>query len=158
MDGAYHIALSRDEAKRLFAARKPDQLKQTIDEFLGMTELREAGSILPLETNWQPIQRAFGGGALEPGGGEFPLNSLFLGGRALPCDEYTVRVIRPDAVPIIAQQLNELSESDWKRLSQSHEFSDQECQTGWMMLQRLQSFFAIAAQRRDAIVFAGTSA
>jgi hypothetical protein len=79
----FHIALSREHAKRLFAIKDDESLRQFLEELKSMPEMKKSGRILALGTAWDAIHRCLTDGELDPAGGEFPLNHAVLGGKQL---------------------------------------------------------------------------
>ncbi len=159
----YHIALSRDYAKRVFAAKDDPSLPPLLEELLSDKSLRENAQILELKRTWDPIHRCLTEGTLDPEGGEFPLNHVILGGKKLHhASDYAAVVIRPDMVTFIAEALRELREPDFRKryfALAEHSFdqplNDKEYAYVWHMVQEIRTFFEFCDEERFAILFTG---
>ena len=78
MQNGYLIALSRENAKLVFAAREDSTLAETIDGLLQDETIRQSGYLLDCGKGWQQIQDA-----LETMGGDAPMEQVLLGGRPM---------------------------------------------------------------------------
>ena len=158
---AYHFALSRDDAKRLFRCKGDEALRQFVTQLAASDQRQRNGKILENDPCWKTLHRCLSDGTLEPSGGEFPLSHVFLGGRQLADGEdLIVALVRPDAVPIVAQALAEWSRDDlverYRTLVADHHAEQSNVQNGeqsWSSLATVRDFFQRAAENTEAILF-----
>lgn len=159
----HHIALSRDHAKRVFANKDDASLPPLIAELLGDKSLRANSQILDVKRTWDAIHRCFTEGALDPEGGEFPLNHVILGGKKLHNgDDYVAVVVRPDMVTFIAEGLRDVKEPDFRKaffaLSEKgydQPINEKEYSYIWHMVQEIRAFFEYCDEERFAVLFTG---
>lgn len=157
----FHIALSREHAKRLFAIKDDPSLLKFLEELKDDSTLKETDRILELGTTWDPIHRCLTEGELDPAGGDFPLNHAVLGGKQLhKGPDSTAVLIRPDMTRFIADALEELQEDDIRQKffaldpqSYPHPIDEQHFTEIWIALQTLKDFFLAAAENMEAVVF-----
>ena len=97
----YHIALSREHAKRVFALNDDVNLPPLIEEFKNDKTLQANSQVHDCKRTWDPIHRCLTDGTLDPEGGDFPLNQVILGGKKLHIgDDYIDVVVRPEQLAI----------------------------------------------------------
>jgi hypothetical protein len=157
----YHIALGREHAKRAFAIRDDDSLRQFLDELRSSPEMNESGRVLETGALWDPIHRCLTEGELDPAGGEFPLNHVVLGGKQLHSgSDYVAALVRPDMTRFIADALAELDEDDLRKKffalaasSYPQPLDEKRFMELWLALQNLTIFFAAAAENLEAVIF-----
>ena len=157
----FHIALSREHAKRLFAIKDDPSLLQFLEELKSMPDLKKSGRILDLGTAWDPIHRCLTEGELDPAGGDFPLNHAVLGGKQLHKGaDSTAVLVRPDMTRFIADALEELTEDDIRQKffaldSKSYQqpIDEKHFMHMWIALQTLKDFYLAATENLEAVVF-----
>jgi hypothetical protein len=157
----FHIALSREHAKRLFAIKDDPSLLKFLEELKDDAELKESGRILELGTAWDSIHRCLTEGELDPAGGDFPLNHAVLGGKQLHkgADRAAV-LVRPDMTRFIADALEELQEDDIRQKffalnpqSYQQPIDEQHFTEIWIALLTLKDFYLAVAENVEAVVF-----
>jgi len=156
----FHIALTREHAKRLFAIQDDESLKEFVMELKSSAEMKQKGRILETGGTWDAIHRCLTEGELDPTGGDFPLNHAVLGGKHLHRGEdYTAVLIRPDMIPFVAEALGDVKQKDFREkfdaLGSSYQGGRSEKDFGevWRQLQRLRVFFEDCSQNRDSVLF-----
>ncbi len=157
----FHIALSREHAKRLFAIKDDPSLLKFLEELKSMPDLKKSGRILDLGTAWDPIHRCLTEGELDPAGGDFPLNHAILGGKQLHKGaDSTAVLVRPDMTQFIADALEELTEDDIRTKffalnpqSYQQPIDEKHFMQTWIVLQTLKDFYLATAENMEAIVF-----
>jgi len=155
-----HFALTVDDAKRLFAAKGGDQVRQVIQE---LEEEETVWNERAYETDkaWDAIHRCLTDGTLDPAAGELPLNQAILGGRQMYSgEEYIAALVRPDFVPHVAAALQAIDRDDlrqrYNRLAETDydgPFGDEDFQYTWDNFEGLVDFFRRAAENRHAVLF-----
>ena len=155
---AFHLALSREDAKQLFGCRDEESLREWIQQFVESDTVWKEQRVVRHVGHWRTLHQCLSDGSLDPDGGEFPLNHVFLGGRKMVNSDSTlVAMIRPDMVPIIAdamashsrEQLQHAFQELVEPVGESAEF-EEICNT----FDAAQEFFARAAKQQYAAVFA----
>ncbi len=108
------LALSREEAKQLFAAREPIALRQFLGARLSdrppvLEEAEADTSFAICDDQWQQIQRVLAQSEVADDSMQPALRQCLTGGRIL-CDseDLTVWLVRPDMVPHVAHALQSL--------------------------------------------------
>jgi hypothetical protein len=156
----FHIALTREHAKRLHAIQDDSSLKTFSDELQSSAEMKKKGRVIETGRTWDAIHRCLTDGELDPTGGDFPLNHVVLGGKHLhQGDGYTAVFIRPDMTPFIAEALGDVKQKDFREkfdaLGSSYTGGRSEKDFGevWRQLQRLRVFFEDCSQNREAVMF-----
>ena len=157
----FHIALSREHAKRLFAIKDDPSLAQFLEELRSLPEMRRSGRLLDSGTAWDAIHRCLTEGELDPAAGEFPLNHAVLGGKQLHRGpDSTAVLVRPDMTRFIADALEELNEDDVRKKffaldpkSYREPIDEKHFMQIWIKLQDLKVFFQAAAENLEAVVF-----
>lgn len=157
----YHIALGREHAKRVFAIRDDDSLRQFLDELKSSPEMHKSGRLLETGALWDPIHRCLTEGELDPAGGEFPLNHVVLGGKQLHNGrDYVAALVRPDMTRFIADALAELEEDDLRKRffalgtgSYRQPIDEKRFMELWLAIQDLTVFFSAAAENLEAVIF-----
>lgn len=156
----YHIALGRDQAKRLFGLKEDAAILKFLEELKAAPDMKKSGRLLDTGTAWDPIHRCLTEGELDPNAGDFPLNHAVLGGKQLhQGTDYAAVLIRPDMTRFIADALAEVDEDDFrkkffalKRDAQPPP-SEKEFTAVWLALQNLKVFFEAATENMEAVVF-----
>lgn len=159
----YLIALTRDHAKRLFAQKDDDNLRQLLDELRTSPDLKRTGRVLELGTLWDPIHRCLTEGELDANGGEMPLNLTILGGRQLhQGTDYAAALVRPDMTRFVADALAEVREEDFRKrffglnpASYGRPIDEKHFMEVWVMLRNVQAFYEAATENLEAVVFTG---
>ena len=156
----YHIALTREHAKRLFGQIDDESLRQFLDELKNSPEMKKSGRILETGTAWNAIHRCLTEGELDPAGGDFPLNHAVLGGKQLhKGDDYAAVLVRPDMTRFIADGLAEVKEEDFRAkffalpASYGQPINEKEFIAVWLAIQNLKVFYEAAAENLEAVVF-----
>lgn len=157
----FHIALSREHAKQLFAIKDDAALLKFLEELKGKPDLKKSGRILDLGTAWDPIHRCLTEGELDPAGGDFPLNHAVLGGKQLHKGaEQTAVLVRPDMTRFIADALEELTEDDFRKKffalspqSYQQPIDEKHFMQTWIALLTLKDFYLAATENLEAVVF-----
>lgn len=157
----YHIALSRDNAKRVFAAADDASLKTLLEEFKNSKDMRKNGQMVECKHTWDAIHRCLTEGELDPQGGEMPLNHVVLGGKQLQKgDDYWAVLVRPDVTLFVAEALHELKEPDFRQkffalagTSYDQPINEKEYALAWHHVQELRLFYEYCAEERFAVVF-----
>jgi hypothetical protein len=152
------FALTRDEAKRLFAAKSDEAMREFIDSLVQSPEVRQQERICESHGAWDPIQRCLARGTLDPAAGEPPLRECILGGRELALG---VRLVRPDMVPHIDAALEPITREalrgQYDRIDPTdygRPLSDADFQSTWAIFQQLRDFYRRAAAAGHAVIFA----
>lgn len=152
---AWHIALDRDTAKQLFGHKEPDALQQFVAGLIEDFSQGSAGKILKQPASWSIIESCLQG-QLSVAAENSLLSQVFQGGRPLATSEaFSVTLIRPDMVPIVAQQMSDVTEptlrnefagaTDGELTEPVDQLLDEWNST--------RDFFQQASERRDAIIF-----
>jgi hypothetical protein len=157
----FHIALSREHAKRLFAIKDDASLLQFLEELKAKPEIKKSGRILDCGAAWDAIHRCLTEGELDPAAGEFPLNHAVLGGKELHRGaDWTAVLVRPDMTRFISDALEELNEDDVRKKflalnpqSYREPIDEKHFMQIWIVLQDLKVFFQAAAENLEAVVF-----
>ncbi len=157
----YHIYLSREDAKRLFAQPDDKSVRAFAEELLKSPKHRENNQILELGTVWDAIHRCLTDGDLDPQGGEFPLNQCILGGKQLfHGPDYDVVLIRPDVTPHVAEALAGVKREAFRETyfgldpnSFGHAPNEEEFAQVWSVCQQIRWFFEDAAEQHTALLF-----
>ncbi|MGE0758352.1 MAG: DUF1877 family protein [Pirellulaceae bacterium] len=156
-----HIILTRDNAKRVFAAAGDESVRQVVSELRQSRKLRDAKLVLETGPSWAPIHRCLSDGSLDPTGGDFPLNHVILGGKRLHLSNgFEAIIVRPDIVPHVAEALHDLKRNDihdkYAGMSAEdlgHPPSEREFDIVWNSLQQIRQLFEDAANERCAVLF-----
>ena len=158
----YHIALTREAAKQLFAQQDDDNLRSFLDELKTSPEMKKSDRVLETPGPiWDALHRCLTEGELDIAAGEFPLNHAVLGGRQLhKGDDYAAVLVRRDMCAFIAEALGEVQEVELRKKfmalnPQSYQAlrTEKEFTQLWLALQNLKVFYDAAAENLDAIVF-----
>ena len=62
----YHIALSREHAKRLFGQKDDENLRKFLDELIADPEMKKSGRLFDSGIHWEPMHRCLAEGELDP--------------------------------------------------------------------------------------------
>lgn len=157
------IALSRENAKRVFGQADDAGQMTLFEELRKSPELKKKGYILELAKAWDAIHRLLTEGTLEPTGGDFPLNAVILGGKPIhQGTDYAAAVVRPDLTPFIAEALAEITEEELQKkfvdLPQhgyDQGVADKDFDEVWRVTRLLQEFYDFCAAERLAVLFVG---
>jgi hypothetical protein len=157
----YHIALSREHAKRVFAAKDDASLPPLLEELKNDKTLKANSQILEVKRHWEAIHRCLTDGTLDPDAGDFPLNHVILGGKRLHFgDDYVAVVVRPDMVTFIAEALHDIKEPDFRKcyfgLAEKgfdQPINEKDYSLTWHMMQEIRTFFEFCDEERFAILF-----
>ena len=157
----FHIALSRDNAKRVFAVPNDTALLALIEEFKNSKELRKNGQVVECKRTWDAIHRCLTEGTLDPTGGEVPMNHAILGGKQLnKGNEFIAVLVRPDLTPFVAEAMHDMKEPDFRQrffaLGQhgyDQPINEKEYTLVWHHVQELRSFFEFCSEERFAVLF-----
>lgn len=159
----YHIALSRENAKRVFSAQGDDALLKLVEEFKASKAMKADGQLLDLKKAWDPIHRCLTDGDLDPAGGEFPLNHVILGGKQLhKGDAQVVVLVRPDMVGFITEALRDLKEPDFRKrffelvpAKFDQPITEKEYTHIWAIFREVLAFYEYCDEERMAVLFVG---
>ncbi len=159
----YHIALSREHAKRVFGSKDDPSLVGLIEELKNDKALRANSQVLEVKRTWDAIHRCLTEGTLDPEGGDFPLNHVILGGKKIHHgDDYVAAVIRPDMVTFIAEALREVKEPEFRKCffalgDQGYDqpINEKEYSYVWHAVQEIRTFFEFCDEERFAVMFTG---
>lgn len=156
----YHIALTREHAKRVFGMQDDDNLRAFLEELRMSPEMNKSGRVLDIGTTWDAIHRCLTDGELDPAGGDFPLNTVILGGKQLHRgDDYAAVLIRPDMTAFVDEALREVDEEEFRTkfenlpASYTQPRGKKEFVEIWLQLQNLKVFFEAASENLEAVVF-----
>lgn len=157
----YHIALTRELAKRLFSQKDDETLIEFLEELKSSSELKKGGRILDSGTQWDAIHRCLTDGELDPTGGDFPLNTAVLGGKQLhKGDDLAAVLIRPDMINFVAEALSDIKQKEFRERffalqggSYTGSITEKDFTALWICLQNLKVFFEAAAENMEAVVF-----
>ena len=137
-----------------------ENLRSFLDELRTSREMKDSGRVLDLGTTWDALHRCLTEGELDPAGGDFPLNTVILGGKQLHRgDDYTAVLIRPDMTTFIDQALRDIEEDDFRQkfmnlpASYTQPRGEKEFMEIWLQLQNLKVFFEAASENMEAVVF-----
>jgi hypothetical protein len=162
----YHFGLTRDHAKRVFAATDDAALLALAEEFKNSKEMKKNGQVVDCKKWWDPIHRCLTEGELDPEGGEIPLNHAILGGKQLAKGtEYFISLVRPDLTPFVAEALHDLKEPEFRQRyfqladkGYTQALNEKEYALVWHQIQELRNFFEYCAEERFAVLFIGQRA
>jgi hypothetical protein len=157
----FHIALSREHAKRVFGIRDDESLRQFLEELKSSPEIKRSGRLLDNGILWDPIHRCLTEGELDPTAGDFPLNHAILGGKQLHNgSDYVAALIRPDMTRFITDALADLEEDyvrqkffGLSRESYKQPIDEKHFQELWLAIQNLKFFFEAATENLEAVIF-----
>ncbi len=156
----FHVALGREHAKRLFGIKDDESLRQFVEELTNSKEIRSSGRLVESGPHWATIHCCLTDGELDPAGGEFPLNHVVLGGKALHRgDDYTAVLVRPDMTLFIAEALGDLKQADFRakfdalRSGLPETARNKEFIEVWRTLVELRALFDDAAANLEAVLF-----
>jgi hypothetical protein len=157
----YHIALTREHAKRVFNQQDDESLRAFLQELITSPEMNKSGRVLDTGTAWNAIHRCLTDGELDPGGGDFPLNHTVLGGKQLhKGDDYAATLIRPDITTFVSEALNELRETEFREKffalnpqSYGMPMDEKAFLAVWLAITNLRVFFDAAAENLEAVIF-----
>lgn len=154
-EGIY-FRLDRDQAKKLFGLRDPQQLNSWITELRAAAQTHESALSVPV-SQWEALHLALTG-SREADAGEPPGNQVVLGARPLGDEsQYLIRLIRPDMTGHLAEALRSTRQDDFTQRCQDHSVPTEFIEELWTLCQELAEFFEQAAGDREAVVFtAGT--
>lgn len=156
-----HIILTRDDAKKVFAATDDAGVRKVALELRGSKRHREAKLVLETGTAWDAIHRVLTEGTLDAAAGEFPLNHAILGGRRLhKGPEFEAILVRPDISPHVAEALHHLKREDvhasYLKVDSAdygQPLSEADFDRVWNALQQIRQLYEDAANERCAVLF-----
>ena len=162
----YHIALSRDNAKRVFAAADDTALLALIEEFKASKELRKNGQLVDCKRTWDAIHRCLTEGTLDPSAGEVPMNHAVLGGKQLhKGTDFIAVLVRPDLTPFVAEALHDMKEPEFRKRffalgdhGYDQPINEKEYTLVWHHVQELRAFFEYCSEERFAVLFTAKAA
>jgi len=156
----YHIALSREHAKRLFGQKDDENLRKFLDELIADPGMKKSGRLFDSGVHWDPLHRCLTEGELDSAAGEFPLNHAVLGGKQLhQGGDYAAALVRPDMTNFVAEAISEVDEENLRKsffgLPASYNGAKDEkaFMALWLCLQNLKDFYDAAAENLEAVVF-----
>jgi len=155
-----HLAIDRDEAKRVFGFRDENDRLQFLHEEL---EEKLLGTPRGCETDkaWEAIHDCLTIDPGDPADGAPPLEQTVLGGRPLyGGEDHYLLLVRPDLVPIIAAGLESIDRVELRRRYDSLATGADEGKHGeehfeyvWSRFERLREFYRRAAAEGHAVLF-----
>ena len=156
----YHIALSREHAKRLFGQKDDENLRKFLDELIASPEMKKTGRLFDSGCAWDPMHRCLTEGELDPAAGEFPLNHVVLGGKQLhQGNDYVAALVRPDMTTFIVEAIGDVKEEDLRKAffglpaSYKQPKDEKAFMAIWLVLQNLKEFYDAASEGLEAVVF-----
>ncbi len=156
----YHIALSREHAKRLFGQKDDENLRKFLDELIALPDMKKSGRLFDSGGTWEALHRCLTEGELDPAAGDFPLNHAILGGKQLHHGgDYVAALVRPDMTNFIAEALGDVKEEDLRKsffglpASYKQPKDEKAFMAVWLALQDLKVFYDAAAENLEAVVF-----
>jgi hypothetical protein len=158
----YLVLIDRDDAKKLFAHKEPDDVRNFMDQLTQSKPYRSAQKVLDLAGHWDGIHRCLTDGTLDPDGGEPPLNHAILGGKRLAnTPEFVLSFVRPDMTPYVAEALADVRYDDFHKkylaISPSdygRALTEKDFEKIWVAFQQLVDFYESGAEELSAIAFA----
>ncbi|MBW3600411.1 MAG: YfbM family protein [Planctomycetes bacterium] len=159
----YFLALTRDEARRLFGLREDEDRWSLVRELRSDEVVKREGRVLECGAAWEALHRALGDGTTDVEGGDYPRNHCVLGGRVLNENEPRGCIVlkRPDMTEHVAESLAAVSEEEWDQ-SVSEKLTNRrdngsppehDVAALWRLLQETRDFYHRAAQQNCAVVF-----
>ena len=152
--------MGREHAKQLFGLKDDDSLRKFVLDLRNSKEMKTTGRLVDTKTHWAAIHCCLTDGELDATAGDFPLNHVILGGKALhKGDDYTAVVVRPDMTPFIAEALGDVKQADFRakfdalRKDVPEPARNKEFAEVWRTLQELRVLFEDAATNREAVLF-----
>ena len=144
-ENSWLLALERDDAKNLFAAKGNEALSSYLDQFISQPSNPDAK--LELGQHWRDLNHVLSD---QGSNDELSARSLaLLNGRALfQGDERIVNLVRPDVVRHVAGALAQFSVNDAKS-----EADDVDIESIWPIVEKVTKFYEAAAERGAAVVF-----
>jgi hypothetical protein len=159
----YFLALTRDEARRLFGLREDEDRWTLADELRSDQAVQRERRVLECGPAWELLHRVLGDGTASAEAGEYPRNHCVLGGRVLTENDERGRIIlkRPDMARHVAEALAAMSEEAWDQsyhqniTNRPHNGSPLEHDVAalWRLFQAVREFYRLAAEQQYAVVF-----
>lgn len=156
----YHIALSREHAKRLFGQKDDENLRKFLDELIADPGMKKGGRLFDSGTHWDAIHRCLTEGELDANAGEFPLSHAVLGGKQLhQGGDYAAALVRPDMTNFVADAIGEVEEENLRKsffalpASYTGPKDEKAFMAVWLCLLNLKDFYDAAAENLEAVVF-----
>ncbi|MGI8979898.1 MAG: DUF1877 family protein [Pirellulaceae bacterium] len=156
----YHIALSREHAKRLFGQKDDENLRKFLDELIADPGMKKSGRLFDSGIHWDAMHRCLTEGELDSAAGEFPLNHVVLGGKQLhQGGDYVAALVRPDMTNFVADAIAEVEEENLRKsffglpASYTGPKDEKAFMAVWLCLQNLKDFYDAAAENLEAVVF-----
>jgi len=156
----YHIALSREHAKRLFGQKDDENLRKFLDELIADPAMKKSERLFDSGAHWDAMHRCLTEGELDATAGEFPLSHAVIGGKQLhQGGDYVAALVRPDMTNFVADAIGEVEEESLRKsffgLPSSYKGPKDEkaFMAVWLCLQNLKDFYDAAAENLEAVVF-----
>ena len=156
----YHIALSREHAKRLFGQKDDENLRKFLDELIADPGMKKSGRLFDSGIHWEAMHRCLTEGELDSSAGEFPLNHVVLGGKQLhQGGDYVAALVRSDMTNFVADAIADIKEENLRKsffglpASFTAPKDEKAFMAVWLCLQNLKDFYDAAAENLEAVVF-----
>ncbi|MBC7852662.1 MAG: DUF1877 family protein [Pirellulaceae bacterium] len=156
----YHIALSREHAKRLFGQKDDENLRKFLDDLIADPGMKKSGRLFDSGIQWDAMHRCLTEGELDSSAGEFPLNHVVLGGKQLhQGGDYVAALVRPDMTNFVADAIADVEEENLRKsffglpASFTAPRDEKAFMAVWLSLQNLKDFYDAAAENLEAVVF-----
>lgn len=157
----FHIALSREDSKKVHGAKDDAELQSIVLELTRSPALKKEGLVVESKQAWDPIHRTLTDGELEPTGGEFPLNHAVFGGKHLERGgDFAVVHVRPDMTTFVGDALRDVKEPGFRekyfglaKFGYSKPLTEKDYADAWRSLQLIRELFEYCSQERMAVIF-----
>jgi len=154
-----YFAINEDTYKELLSAQNDNELISIVQEKI--EERWDKEWLLETDKAWDAIHRCLTDGKLEWENGEFPLNTVVIGGKNLyKGDDYILMVIPKENTSLIAKALSNISKDILKegylKIQQSdyeYELGDEDFEYVWEYFKDFPNFFQKVAQSNKYIIF-----
>jgi hypothetical protein len=158
----YHFPISEPVAKKLLGSRDENEILDMVSDLLeGMWEDRP-DDVCGGYKEWDQLLLCLTNGTFDPGGGTYPLNHCFFGGRLLVSEGSIVNVVTPHVAGDIAASLPSLDQNVFSQrfsafFAKQYEGKEQllkkDCGERYENLQQLQDFYRKVAAQGLGVVF-----
>ena len=157
----FHILLNREDAKKLFGFREPEQIRDFVRQLSQSQDYRKRGRLLELGATWDTLHRCLTDGTLDPNAGDPPLNQCFLGGRSLyDREDAIISLVRPDMAPYVAEALGEVKFEDLQKkyyeldaAAYGRPLHEKDLEKAWIVFQQVRTFYEFASEDLSAVLF-----
>jgi len=157
----FHILLNREDSKKLFGYREPEQIRDFSRQLSRSQDYRKRGRVLELGTTWDTLHRCLTDGTLDPNAGDPPLNQCFLGGRSMyDREDAIVSLVRPDMAPYVAEALGDIKFEDLRKkyfaldpAAYGHPLHEKDLEKAWIVFQQVRTFYEFASEDLSAVLF-----